>query len=453
MNEKKVLEILAEGESETVEFKRSFDKETLETVSAFANTKGGLIVIGVSRQGRIQGVVIGRETLRDWANQVVQGTGVQPSLKSTKYEGKTLVVISVAESHIRPVLYRGRPYKRVGSTNWEMSVEEITRLVLQGRGVTWDELPEIRASIDDLDPEKIKRFIELANRIGRRPIPEEEEPLKVLVKLGLIQEGKPTRAAILLFGDRPQRFYPQAILKMGRFKSETLIVDDKEIEGTLFEHVEGAMLYFRDRLQTRFEFTGEPQRKVIWEFPLDALREAVINAVCHRDYLSSSLSQVRVYDDKVVVWNPGKLPEPLDPEKLKSVHESIPRNRRIAEMFFYAGYIERWGGGTLKILEECRRSELPEPDFIDDGYSFRIIFRKDILTTEYLRNLGLNERQIKALMYVKEKGGITNKEYQGLNAVSNKTAYLELSDIVEKGVLILEGKGRQVKYLLRVMKK
>lgn len=453
MNEKKVLEILAKGESETVEFKRSFDKETLETVSAFANTKGGLIVIGVSRQGRIQGVVIGRETLRDWANQVVQGTGVQPSLKSIKYEGKTLVVISVAESHIRPVLYRGRPYKRVGSTNREMSVEEITRLVLQGRGVTWDEFPEIRASIDDLVPEKIKRFIELANRIGRRPIPEEEEPLKVLVKLGLIQEGKTTRAAILLFGDRPQRFYPQAILKMGRFKSETLIVDDKEIEGTLFEQVEGSMLYFRDRLQTRFEFTGEPQRKVIWEFPLDALREAVINAVCHRDYLSSSLSQVRVYDDKVVVWNPGKLPEPLDPEKLKSVHESIPRNRRIAEMFFYAGYIERWGGGTLKILEECRRSALPEPDFIDDGYSFRIIFRKDILTTEYLRNLGLNERQIKAVMYVKEEGEITNKEYQGLNAVSNKTAYLELSDIVEKGVLILEGKGRQVKYLLRVMKK
>jgi len=345
MNEKKMLEILAKGESETVEFKRSFDKETLETVSAFANTKGGLIVIGVSRQGRIQGVVIGRETLRDWANQVVQGTGVQPSLESIECEGKTLVVISVAESHIRPVLYRGRAYKRVGSTNREMSVEEISRLVLQGRGVTWDELPEIRASIDDLALEKIKRFIELANRIGRRPIPEEGEPLKILVKLGLIQEGKPTRAAILLFGDRPQRFYPQAILKMGRFKSETVIVDDKEIEGTLFEQVEGAMLYFRDRLQTRFEFTGEPQRKVIWEYPLDALREAVINAVCHRDYLSNALNQVRIYDDRAVVWNSGKLPEPLDPEKLKSEHESIPRNRRIAEVFFYAGYIERWGGG------------------------------------------------------------------------------------------------------------
>ena len=355
----------------------------------------------------------------------------------------------MAESHIKPVLYRGRPYKRVGSTNREMSVEEITRLVLEGRGVTWDEFPEIRASIDDLALEKVKRFTELANRVGRRPIPEGGEPLKVLVKLGLIQEGKPTRAAILLFGDRPQRFYPQAILKMGRFKSETLIVDDKEIEGTLFEQVEGAMLYFRDRLQTRFEFTGEPQRKVIWEYPLDALREAVINAVCHRDYLSNALSQIRIYDDRAVVWNSGKLPEPLDPEKLKGEHESIPRNRRIAEMFFYAGYIERWGGGTLKILEECGKSELPEPDFIDDGYSFRIIFRKDILTEEYLRKLGLNERQIKAVVYVKDKGKITNREYQKINEVSRQTSSRELTDLVNLNILLKHGEtGRDTYYTL-----
>lgn len=104
--------------------------------------------------------------------------------------------------------------------------------------------------------------------------------MDTLEKLELIQKGNPTRAAILLFGKNPQKPYLQAILKMGRFKSEIIIVDDKEICGTLFEQVENAMLYFRDRLQTRFDFTGEPQRKVIWEYPLEALRETVINTIC-----------------------------------------------------------------------------------------------------------------------------------------------------------------------------
>lgn len=450
MDEKHVLEILTAGESEAVEFKSTFDKGTLETVSAFANTKGGVILIGVSDRGEILGVALSRETLRDWANQIVQGTGVHPSFESIEYEGKSLVVVSVSESAIKPVLYRGRPYQRVGSTNRGMSVEELTRLVLESRDITWDELPEFYATIDDLDLEKIRTFIGLANRIGRRPIPEKEDPLSVLGKLGLIREGKPTRASVLLFGERPQSFHPQAILKMGRFKSETLIVDDKEIGGTLFEQVEGAMLYFRDRLQTRFEFIGEAQRKVSWEYPLDALREAVINAVCHRDYLTSALTQVKIHDDRLVVRNMGKLPDRLSPEKLKREHESILRNRRIAEMFFYAGYIERWGGGTLKILEECRKSELPEPEFIDDGYGFSVVFRTDILAEEYLRKLGLNERQIKAVGYVKERGKITNNEYQQACGTSARTATRDLSDLVSKALFQQIGAtGKGTSYILK----
>ncbi|MEW6558233.1 MAG: ATP-binding protein [Elusimicrobiota bacterium] len=122
---------------------------------------------------------------------------------------------------------------------------------------------------------------------------------------------------------------------------------------------------------------------------------------------------------------------------------------KIAEAFYYAGYIEKWGRGTLKIIDECKKINFPEPEFIDDGSSFKVIFRKDILTEEYLRKLGLNERQIKAIVYVKEKGKITNKEYQLLINTNRITAMRDLQDLVKKSIVKMEGTGkRNIQYRL-----
>jgi len=150
----------------------------------------------------------------------------------------------------------------------------------------------------------------------------------------------------------------------------------------------------------------------------------------------------------MVILNPGTLPSPLRPEDLKRTHPSCPRNRKIAEMFFYAGWIEQWGAGIQKILDECRRAGLPEPEWREDQGAIWLTFRKDIWTEDYLRSLGLNERQIKAVMWVKERGSITNREYRELNGVSNKTAYLELGDLVRHGVLMSKGTGKVLRYVL-----
>jgi ATP-dependent DNA helicase RecG len=440
--------ILAKGESETIEFKESFDKEFIETAVAFANTKGGRIFIGIDDKGKIKGIQLGKKTLDEWVNQVSQTTEPKISMKSEKFsvKEKKIILFHILENRIKPVSFKGRYFKRVGSSNRQMGWEDITKLVLESAGTTWDSLIEPQATLEDIDLEKVKKFVGLCNKTGRRPVPENEKPLTTLEKLELIQKGKPTKAAILLFVKHPQRFYLQAILKMGRFKSETIIIDDKEIRGTLFEQIEEAMLYFRDRLQTKFEFTGEPQRKVVWEYPLEALRETVINAVCHRDYLDSANTQIRIYDDHILVWNPGKLPPDLSLEQLKSEHPSRPHNRLIAEAFFYAGYIEKWGGGTLKIIRECIDGGLPEPQFSEDMGMFGVTFRKDILTEKNLRELGLNNRQIKAVMYVKEKGKITNTEYQEIAKVSKPTATRDLSKLVSKNILEqigITGKGTQ----------
>jgi len=208
------------------------------------------------------------------------------------------------------------------------------------------------------------------------------------------------------------------------------------------------MGYFREHLQTRFEFRGEPAREVIWEYPLEALREAIVNAVCHRDYLDVGHTQVRWYDDHLVFINPGGLPPPLRLEDLKRPHRSVPRNRKVAEMFFYVGWIEQWGRGIQKMLDECAAAGLPEPEFAERQGALWVTFRKDILTEEHLRSLGLNERQIRAVFWVKGKGSITNREYRQLTGLSDEGARRDLNALVSKGILHSEGRGRAVRYVL-----
>ncbi|MDD5629791.1 MAG: ATP-binding protein, partial [Elusimicrobia bacterium] len=257
----------------------------------------------------------------------------------------------------------------------QMRQEDLARAVLASVGATWDEIPEERAGLSDLDWTKVREFRRLADKTGRRRIPERTSQLQFLRKLGLVRKEGVTRAAVLLFGKEPQAFYGEALVKGGRLRAVSLIVDDREIAGTLFAQVEGTMDYLRERLETRFERTGRPRREVIWEYPLDALREAVINAVCHRDYLSNGQTQVRIEDDRLVVMNPGGLPEGLSVAALKRRHDSIPRNRLIARMFYYAGFIERWGSGIGKMMDACRAALLPEPAF-DAESGFKIVFSK-----------------------------------------------------------------------------
>ena len=221
--------LLAEGESETVEFKESLDREALETIAAFANTRGGALLIGVRDDGTVRGIALGKESLREWANHIAQATHLHPRIGSLSYEGKTVVVIELPESPLKPVPCRGRYLKRVAKSNRQMTDDDLTWAVLEKVGMTWDQVVEPRATLNDLDPAQMGRFRKLCNLKGRRPIPEDEEDTTALKKLGLLRDGQLTRAAVLLFGKEPQRFYPSALVKIGRFRSPTLIVDDREI--------------------------------------------------------------------------------------------------------------------------------------------------------------------------------------------------------------------------------
>jgi len=165
----------------------------------------------------------------------------------------------------------------------------------------------------------------------------------------------------------------------------------------------------------------------------------LLNAISHKDYSSGFPIQISVYKDKLMIWNDGQLPENWTTEKLTRKHSSKPYNPDIANAFFRSGYIESWGRGTIKIIEKCIEVGLPSPLYHYDGSDFSVEFRKDIYHIEYLQTLDLNERQIKAILYTKENGKITNSDYQKLNGVSRETASRDLKKIVENKILISSG--------------
>lgn len=450
MDEKELKETIEKGESERVELEESFDKDALETASAFANARGGTIFIGVNDKREIRGISVGKESLKNWINEISQATEpiVIPEIEKHELYGKTIVSIKIAESPLKPVSYKGLCYLRAGNGNKKLTPKEIADMHLRTTGSSWDSYPAREAKIENIDMEKVKNYIRLANEAGRRKIA--EKPLQVLEKLDLIKEGKITWAAILLFGKEPQRFVLQAKIHCGRFKASKMnILDDKMIEGDLIAQIEGAMDFVKKHTSVRFEITGRPRREEIWEYPLQAMREGIINAIVHREYTAPSEIQIEVYDDRIEIWNPGGLPPALRIDDLyKENHKSIPRNKVIAQIFYDAELIEKYGSGTTRMLEICRKSGIVL-EFRESSGGLSAIFRKDIYTEEYLKDLVLNERQIKAVLYAKENKRITNKEYQQICNTSERTASRELSDLVKKSVFRQRGiTGKGTAYVL-----
>lgn len=195
--------------------------------------------------------------------------------------------------------------------------------------------------------------------------------------------------------------------------------------------------------------TGRPEREQVWDYPLEALREAIINAICHRDYSIPSNTEIRIYDDELIVWSPGGLPFGITLEDLYKSHPSVLRNKGIASIFYDMGWIEQWGSGIDKMRKMCVKAGLPEPKF-EEPQGFRAVFRKDIYTDDYLRELGLNERQMKAVKHVKEKGKVTNKEYQEICDASERTATRDLIALVSKDVFVQKGvTGKGTNYILK----
>jgi predicted HTH transcriptional regulator len=269
----------------------------------------------------------------------------------------------------------------------------------------------------------------------------------------LIEGRKPLNAAILLFGLDPQRAAPSAITKCVHVHGTAFRrpFDSMQVfDGDVFAQADAARNFVLSNLnRTVGTRVSGNQAPASFEIPPDAVAEAVVNALAHRDYDSNGSVEVRLFSDRLEVWNPGGLPGTLTFASLRVDHASVPNNPLLAESMFLARYIERVGSGTLSMIELCQKAGLPEPDFeLRDGFFVATLWR-DWLTSSVVSGLGLNERQLQAIAEIKLRGGITNTRYQAAVGASRRTASRDLGDLVEKGVLELVGERRGSRYVRR----
>ena len=251
-----------------------------------------------------------------------------------------------------------------------------------------------------------------------------------------------------MFGKNPQKIFLQAETRCARFKGiEPLEFIDMKVFGrNILDQRDDVVEFIKEHIKLHAKIV-EMERAEKWEYPIEAIREAVTNAICHRDYSSTSNAQVRILDDRIEVWNPGNLPSGWTVENLKKKHESKPRNHLIAKLFFMVKNIEQWGTGTLEMIKETVKHGLPEPEFEDTGTSIVVTFRKSKFKEEYLE--GLNERQVKAIDYLARHGKITSQKYISLTNVGERTARNDLSAMVNKGLLQKKGKTQGSYYIIR----
>ncbi|EOZ97848.1 putative transcriptional regulator [Indibacter alkaliphilus LW1] len=436
-------------ESQNIEFKVNWRDEYLKWICGFANANGGTIFIGKDDNGNVTGIENSKKLLEDIPNKVrdVLGVLVDVNLHETE-EGDFIEI--VVEAYPYPVNYKGQYHYRSGSTKQELKGAALDKFMLQKKGKKWDGVPIPNVSVSDLKQETFDFFKKRGIRSQRLSDDSLSDTNEQLIENLQLKENKYLkRAALLLFHPNPEMFVTGAYIKIGYFESDSDLRFQDEVHGNLFEQIEKTMeLLFSKYFKAFISYEGI-HRIETFEYPREAVREALLNAVAHKDYSGGVPIQISVYKDKLMIWNEGQLPEDWTIETLLEKHSSKPYNPDIATALFRSGYIESWGRGISKMTEQCLEMGLPEPAFYYRSSGFWVEFKKDVYNKEYLEELGLNDRQVKAVLYVKENEKITNSEYQKLNECSRNTASNDLTELVEKNVLKSSGqKGAGAFYTL-----
>lgn len=454
MNVRTVQNLIKKGESQSIEFKQaaSSSKDLAREIVAFANTCGGTLIIGVDDSGKVIGVNDFKETEQIITNAL--NHNCQPSIDAAisriEVSGKILAVIEVHEGTRKPYEANHVVYLRTGSSTRPASREEKQEMYASGIKEEYDMLPVKDATLNDFSQEEITKYMERRNARLNTPVEPFSEPL--LKKLNAVVQIngilKPTVSGILLFGKEPQKFSETKLgyIRLARFKGNEVgtFIDQMDVYGTLTNQIDEAVKFVERNI--RFGWTTEKMpREKRYEYPLPVVKEAITNACAHRDYYQDGTILVSVFDDRITVQSPGPLPQGVTVDNIEK--ECKRRNNNICQRLFEMGYIEAWGMGIDMMNREMRDADLPQPMYEDTGASFIVTLighgEKWMAEKEVKLHDGLNERQRKALEYIKEHGKITNREYQALNNTTKATATRDLRDLVEKNIVSRIGTGKR----------
>lgn len=462
MNFEELKNIIAQGESDTVEFKKSTGqlRRAGETLCGILNGNGGTVLVGVTSNGRIVGQEISDKTLREIANMLDK---FEPpvTINQTRIQlengNEALMLEAVPNPERRPYVFDGRPYQRVGSTTSVMPQETYQRLLTERSHsrTRWENQPAEGYGISDLNHEEILRTVRFGITAGRLPESTGSDISDILSRFELFKNGNLTNAAVVLFGTRFMPDFPQCQLRMARFRGvdKSEFLDQRQIEGNAFTLLEEAMLFLRRHLPVAgrvvpglFEREDEPL------FPLEALREALVNAFCHRDYtIVGGAVSLAIYDDRLEIWSDGALPFGLTPDDLKREHSSRPRNPLIANVFYLRGVIERWGRGTQKIVELCVKAGHPEPEFGEQAGSVWVRFLPSGYIAPHRVAHDLTDRQRELLEILAYHGALPLREIRKRLAAppSDRMIQEDLAHLRRLDLVRSRGRGRGAVYFLK----
>ena len=310
-----------------------------------------------------------------------------------------------------------------------------------------------QARLEDISKERVGWYLERLHAYGKKSLPLDASPQKLLKHLGMLKGKYLTNAGVLLFGIKPQDLYYQTTLKCAWVEGTAYtrpFLDTAKFEGDLFALLEQGRNFVVSRIaHSRGLRTDGPIAPSQPEIPDEAVEEAIVNALIHRNWHSSASVEIRLFADRLEVWSPGHLPPEITIPELYEEHDSHPVNKEILKAFDKINVIESLGTGIERMIAACHAAGLPTPVFEYHGSAFVVTILKDVWTRTALESLDLNPDQVKAVSYVKVNGWISSARYAELYKVPMRTSSRELGELARKGVFVLVGKGRQSRYELK----
>lgn len=447
--------LVLKGESETLEFKQTTGerREAMHSLCAMLNHRGGRIFFGVSPGGKVTGQQVSDRTIEELVQEVQQ---IEPSIfpqidRIDVSQDRQALSLAVSVGCNRPYSYKGQAWKRVGNTSLKMSRDEYNRILVERfHGERrWETEPAEGWSVADLQTDELIRSIDEAVRRGRMSEPGTRDPQELLRGFGLIRNDQLLRAAIVLFGaqERLEVEYPQCLLRVAKFKGtdKTEFLDSRQFCGNVFRLLNLAEQFLRESLPIAgrivpqlFERADDPL------YPPVALREALANAFCHRDYsIGGGSVGVAVYDDRLEITSSGTLHFELTPQKLFEPHESLPWNPLIARVFHRRGLIESWGRGTMKIVELAEKAGQPRPEIEELGGCVVVRFHpgRYVAPQQVKRDLTKRQRTILQLLATKPSG-LSRADITKAIRVPALTVRDELERLRSLDLVVTYGHGR-----------
>ncbi len=349
-------------ERQNIEWKEIWKDDYLAWICGFANAQGGKLYIGMNDSGEVVGVKNAKKLLEDLPNKIRDAMGIIVNVNLLNEGDFEYIEIEVPPYPI--AIFCKGSYYRSGSTNQKLSGPELEAFIMRHRGVTWDSMPLPTFTIADVDDGVVKRFKQWAvnkGRINKSVL--SEDKFVMLEKLHLVKDGYLTNAAMLLFSNDPEKWQLGAYVKIGFFETDSDLVYQDEIHGSILDQIDKIVeIIHLKYMKAKISYVGM-QRIERYFVPEEALREALLNALCHKDYSRGIPIQISIYNDKLYIANCGHLPETWTVENLFEKHASQPFNPNIAYVFYLAGFIESWGRGIEKICTVCKNDGVFQPEF------------------------------------------------------------------------------------------